>query len=75
MRTLGGLALLLVALCPTWIFFLLKYFLNPQGFWQNFVLLGVGFWILGGFQVILLVAWIGLCIAMLIKWSESSKVR
>jgi hypothetical protein len=44
-----------LALSPTWIYLGIKNMLDPQGFWQNFVLIGAGFWILGGLQILLII--------------------
>lgn len=41
-------------LIPTWIYLLARWVTNPEGFWQNFILLGAGVWFLGLFQVVLL---------------------
>ncbi|MEK7522401.1 MAG: hypothetical protein AAB569_02400 [Patescibacteria group bacterium] len=48
---------LAVALLPVWIFLLIKYFLSPEGFWQNVLLLGVSLWFLGFIQLVLLIFW------------------
>jgi hypothetical protein len=44
-----------LALIPTWIFLGVKSFANPEGFWQNIVLLGVGVWVLGGIQMVFVI--------------------
>ena len=44
-----------VALIPTWFYILAKVLLAPQGFWQNFLLLGVGLFFLGGLQLVLVI--------------------
>lgn len=43
---------------PAELYYSFKLLLKPQGFWQNFVLLGVGLWFLGAIQVVLLIVWI-----------------
>lgn len=53
--SLGGLAL---ALIPLWIWLVARWMLNPEGFWQNFVLFGVGVWLLGAVQLGLFVIWL-----------------
>jgi len=53
-----SIAGLIGCLFPLWIYMAFQYILSPQGFWQSFVLIGVATWLLGGFQVILLVAWL-----------------
>lgn len=51
------LASLFVTLIPTLIYVSVRFLLEPEGFWQNFILLGIGVWILGGMQVLLLILW------------------
>lgn len=75
MRTLIGLGLIFVTLIPTWVFLLAKNLLDPQGFWQNFFLLGFGVWLLGGLQIFLGVVWLGVCIAMFVNWADSGAKR
>lgn len=41
------------ALVPVWFFFLVKYVLDPHGFWQNIFLLGLGVYVLWTIQGIL----------------------
>ncbi len=50
-----SVAVFAVALIPVWIFLLVKHMFEPHGFWQNLALAGIGVWILGLFQVGLLV--------------------
>ena len=50
----------LVTLIPLWIYLLMNFFLQPTGFWERMVLIGVGTYFLGGTQIILLV--VGLCL-------------
>ena len=45
----------MAALMPTWFWLAIKDITNPEGFWQTFVLLGVGMWFLGGFQIVFLI--------------------
>ncbi len=49
---------LAIALIPVWLYFAARHFLNPNGFWQNLVLLGAGVWFFGFAQLIFLVIWI-----------------
>lgn len=46
-----------VCYIPLWIFLLFRLLLQPEGFWQKLVLFGMGFWILGGIQLILIIIW------------------
>jgi len=49
--------LLIACLSPTWIWLAATYIFSPIGFWQNFVMLGLGVYVLGGLQILLLVGW------------------
>lgn len=49
---------LAIALLPAWTYLLIKFFLSPQGFWQNVFLLGISVWVLGGLQVVILILWL-----------------
>ena len=40
-------------------------FLSPTGFWQKFVVFGIGIWFLGGLQIIGLFVFIGFWIHVL----------
>ena len=42
----------LIAFLPTIFFFSVKALLSPEGFWQNFVVYGIGVWFLGGLQFV-----------------------
>lgn len=57
---------LLVALSftPTWIFLLVRNLLDPHGFWQKFLVLGVGVYFLGGLQIICLIVVIALTVVL-----------
>jgi hypothetical protein len=44
----------LIAFLPTIFFFSVKALLSPEGFWQNFMVYGLGMWFLGGLQLIFL---------------------
>jgi len=50
---------------PTYLFFILKSVLDPEGFWQKSVVYGFGIWWLGSFQLIFLVVAIGLIVYFL----------
>jgi hypothetical protein len=49
---------------PLWIYLFLRFIFNPEGFWQNFVLFGVGLYIFGGLQIILIVVWLLFLVAI-----------
>jgi uncharacterized membrane protein len=40
---------------PTYFFLFIKSILNPEGFWQKFLVYGLGIWFVGGLQFILLI--------------------
>jgi len=40
---------------PTYFFLFLRSVLNPEGFWQKFLVYGVGMWFIGGLQLVLLI--------------------
>jgi len=58
---------LVIALLPFWVYLLMKYFLNPQGFLQNIFLIGVSMWFLGGLQLIFLIFWMVMILSLLSK--------
>ncbi len=55
MKLLISLVFTMLALFPTWMYIAALQVLNPEGFWQNFLLLGAGVWFLGALQIILLI--------------------
>ncbi len=54
-KLLYSLAALAIALTPTWVYLLARLALDPHGFWQKLVVLGLGVWFLGSLQLVLLV--------------------
>ena len=71
-RFLTGLFIITCTLIPLWIFLLARLVFNPQGFWQNLVLTGLGVWVLGGLQVAFLIGGTMLFFAFM---AESSSRR
>lgn len=71
MNTLIQIALsiagIVIAFIPTGLYLLARYLLAPEGFWQNLLLLGVGAWLLGGLQIMLL---IGLVYWLYLVWTD-----
>jgi hypothetical protein len=63
------LSLIAAAIClwPVWLWLLAKSLLSPHGFWQEFFLLGVGVWFLGGAQVVFLII---LIIVLFFIWAD-----
>lgn len=61
-KVLFKLSVFIVCHIPIGLFIIFKYLLNPEGFWQKFVVYGVGGWVFGALQVIiwvlLLVYWV-----------------
>jgi len=57
--------LLAMALIPTWLFLLIKNLLNPEGFWQQFVVYGFGLWLFGGLQFVLILAALGILVQVI----------
>ncbi len=62
------LSLLATFVCaiPTLLFLGAQSFLSPEGFFQNFLILGIGVWFLRGIQIILFIVWI---VALLFIWN------
>lgn len=56
------LSVLVVAVCliPTLLFFTARAVLNPVGFWENFAVSALGFYILGFAQFVLLIVLVAL---------------
>ncbi len=58
---IGGLVFaaftLAIALIPLWTYLLVRNSLDPQTFWQKFLVLGVGVYLLGGLQIVFLIIW------------------
>ena len=55
----------LICYIPLWIYLLFRLILNPDGFWQNFFLVGMGVYFLGSLQAVLFLLWLYL---MLLIW-------
>lgn len=58
------LSLLAFVFCfiPTWIYLLVDALFEPNGFWQNIVLFGIGLYFLGALQLILFILFIVLIV-------------
>ena len=52
------------ALTPFWLYLLAKSFFAPDGFWQNLLLLGLGFYFLGSIQLLLFLIAVAFVISM-----------
>lgn len=49
---------LVIALIPTWLWFLAYYFFSPEGFWQKFALGIAGLSLLGTIQIGFFILWL-----------------
>ena len=58
------LGLWIVAFIPLELFLAVRYFLEPNGFWQNLIILGLGAYVLGAMQVVFIIVGIGLSFAI-----------
>lgn len=57
----------LIAGIPVWLYLIASNLLNPEGFWQNLVVLGIGLYVLGGFQILF---GIGLLVWLWAIWTD-----
>lgn len=60
-----------VMLTPLWAFMLIRHFLNPEGFWQQIVTVGLGFWIFGGVQILMGIALLYFLVSL---WSWKGRI-
>lgn len=56
---LGGLV---VALWPFWIWLAAYKLLAPNGFRPKLLVVGLGTWVLGGLQLLMLAVWFAVCL-------------
>lgn len=68
LKLLIQVVLVLTAGIPTWLILAGRYLAEPTGFWQNLVVFGIGFYLLGGIQLIFLVGLLGLSFLL---WFET----
>ncbi len=72
-KVLATLGVVVIVGIPAWVYLAIRHFLSPEGFWQEFFLLGVGVLVLGGIQVSFAI--VGLIVLVLIwiipEWGES----
>jgi hypothetical protein len=57
-----------IALIPTWLYLIVRFLLNPEGFWQEFFLLGLGLYVLGTIQLFMALA--GLAVTYFVLQDE-----
>jgi len=63
-QVIWSLITLAIALIPLWFWLVIKHMVQPQGFWQNLAIAGLGMFFLGSIQIILLVLWVVLICTM-----------
>ena len=66
-KILLSLGAFIVCNIPVSLIVMCKYLLNPEGFWQNLVVYGVGIYFFGFLQIIL---WIVLVAFLVVMWKE-----
>ncbi|PIP17949.1 MAG: hypothetical protein COX43_01455 [Parcubacteria group bacterium CG23_combo_of_CG06-09_8_20_14_all_35_9] len=66
-KLIVGIVVTVICFVPVEFYIAAKFLLNPQGFWQNFALLGIGIYVAGGAQILLFIIWVMLVIAI-IDW-------
>ncbi len=54
MRILAGLLGIAIGFIPLWFYLMVRLAFSPNGFWQEFILFGLGVYFLGFIQIILL---------------------
>lgn len=57
---------------PTWLYLLARWLLEPQGFLAEFLVLGLGLYVLGAAQFFLFIFWIVLLLAI---WNSAHTSR
>ncbi|MEN9614383.1 MAG: hypothetical protein RLZZ347_690 [Candidatus Parcubacteria bacterium] len=67
-KILWSLVVVVLGLIPLWIYLIARLLLQPHGFWQELVLVGLGLWVLGFVQFVFAV--IGIFLIFLI-WKDS----
>lgn len=63
----------ILALTPFWFFLFVRYLLAPEGFLQNLILLGFGYYFLGAAQIICLVLWLAFTFYLWLEKPGKSK--
>ena len=51
---IASLIVAVAAFVPTYIYLGARFWLSPEGFWREFILLGAGMWLLGILQFVLI---------------------
>jgi hypothetical protein len=55
---------------PIWLYMLARWLLDPQGFLAEFLVLGLGVYVLGSIQLFLFIVWLYI---LLIIWSGAHR--
>lgn len=66
-KILISLLFSIIALIPLWLILLVRWLLEPEGFWQKLVLYGLGFYFLGFIQLVLLIVLLALLVVL---WTD-----
>lgn len=61
-KFIAFIVVIIFCFIPSYIFFAIKYLVEPEGFWQNFAVYGLGMYVFGGVQVGLFILWLFLII-------------
>lgn len=69
-KLLSSVFCLVTCLIPTFLYLGARSILSPEGFWQEFFIMGAGIYLLGFFQVILVFVFIGLTVVI---WGKSPR--
>lgn len=67
-RLKWSIIVIIIAPIPTLIYLAVRFLLSPEGYWQEIILLGIGVWVLGFIQIILIII---LLVALYYIWIES----
>jgi len=55
LKTIIGIVIWSVALIPTWLYFLVRWLIGPEGFWQELVILCIAGAVIGWLQVLMFI--------------------
>ena len=64
-KSIATVIVTVIAFLPTAFFFFAKNMMNPEGFWQNFAVYGIGVYFLGGIQIGFFFAWLGILLTVI----------
>lgn len=52
---IASIIIFIISLAPVWAYFLIRWFIAPQGFWQEFAIFVVASILMGWLQIILII--------------------